>query len=126
MFIGYGYTAFYIFKSFSVRIDFTHHNLTLILMSSLKSVPALEEITADHNNIFLLFGFHEHNKFHLSNILKKRDIDPQVFKIVDPIMQNLNNFHSLEVVNRVSETQLRVSENSNSITGGLMLVHRAG
>ena len=26
---------------------------------------------------------------------------------------NLNNFHSLEVVDRVSETQLQVGENSN-------------
>ena len=29
------------------------------------------------------------------------------------ILSNLNNFHSLEVVDRVSETQLQVSENSN-------------
>ena len=28
---------------------------------------------------------------------------------------NLNNFHSLEVVDRVSETQLQVGENSNSV-----------
>ena len=28
-------------------------------------------------------------------------------------MSNLNNFHSLEVVDRVSETQLQVGENSN-------------
>ena len=32
------------------------------------------------------------------------------------ISSNLNNFHSLEVVSRVSETQIQVSENSNSIT----------
>ena len=29
------------------------------------------------------------------------------------ILSNLNNFHSLEVVDRVSETQLQVGENSN-------------
>ena len=31
------------------------------------------------------------------------------------ILSNLNNFHSLEVVDRVSGTQLQVSENSNWI-----------
>ena len=31
------------------------------------------------------------------------------------ILSNLNNFHSLEVVDRVSETQLQVGENSDSI-----------
>ena len=30
-------------------------------------------------------------------------------------MSNLNNFHSFEVVDRVSETQLQVSENSSLI-----------
>ena len=29
------------------------------------------------------------------------------------ILSNLNNFHSLEVVDRASETQLQVGENSN-------------
>ena len=29
------------------------------------------------------------------------------------ILLNLNNFHSLEVVDRVSKTQLQVGENSN-------------
>ena len=31
------------------------------------------------------------------------------------ILSNLNNFHSLEVVDRVSETQFHVGENSNWI-----------
>ena len=31
------------------------------------------------------------------------------------ILSNLNNFHSLEVVDRVSETQLQGGENSNWI-----------
>ena len=34
-------------------------------------------------------------------------------KEVTPILSNLNNFHSLEVVDRVSETQLQVGENLN-------------
>ena len=45
----------------------------------------------------------------------KRDINQQDFKIVDfhHYMSNPNYFHSVEVVNRVSETQLQVSENCN-------------
>ena len=43
----------------------------------------------------------------------KRDINRQDFPIVDLNLSNLNNFHSLEVVDRVSETQLQVDENSN-------------
>ena len=39
----------------------------------------------------------------------KRDMNQQDFNIC----QNLNNFHSLEVVDRVSETQLQVGDNSN-------------
>ena len=31
------------------------------------------------------------------------------------ILLNVNKFHSLEVVDRVSETQLQVGENSNEI-----------
>ena len=36
-------------------------------------------------------------------------------KSITSILLNLNNFHSLEVVARVSETQLQVGENSNQI-----------
>ena len=36
-----------------------------------------------------------------------------VWKQLTSILSNLNNFHSLEVVDRVSETQLQVGENSN-------------
>ena len=43
----------------------------------------------------------------------KRDINQQNLKFVDLHLSNLNNFHSLEVVDRVSETQLQVGENSN-------------
>ena len=41
----------------------------------------------------------------------KRDINQQDFKFT--ILSNLNNFHPLEVVDRVSETQLQVDENEN-------------
>ena len=43
----------------------------------------------------------------------KCDINQQYLKTVDLILSNLNNFHSLEVVDRVSEAQLQVSENSD-------------
>ena len=45
----------------------------------------------------------------------QRDINQHDFKIesLTSILSNVNNFHSLEVVDRVSETQFQVSENSN-------------
>ena len=45
----------------------------------------------------------------------KSDINQQYLKTVDLhfVKLNLNNFHSLEVVDRVSETQLQVGENSD-------------
>ena len=46
-------------------------------------------------------------------LMRKRDISHQDFKIVDLHLSNLNNFHSLKVVNRVSEKQLQVGEKSN-------------
>ena len=48
----------------------------------------------------------------------KCDINQQYLKTVDfhfAISRYLNNFHSLEVVDRVSETQLQGGENSNRI-----------
>ena len=39
----------------------------------------------------------------------------KIWKELTSILSNLNNFHSLEVVDRVSETQLQVGENSNWI-----------
>ena len=42
---------------------------------------------------------------------------PARFEKVASILSNLNNFHSPEVVDRVSETQLQVGENSNWIIG---------
>ena len=52
---------------------------------------------------------------HLSNMLKiKCSIKQQYLKIVYlNFFQNLNNFYSLEVVDRVSETQLQVGKNFN-------------
>ena len=38
-----------------------------------------------------------------------------IWKELTSILSNLNNFHSLEVVDRVSETQLQVGENSEEI-----------
>ena len=44
----------------------------------------------------------------------KCDINRQdLKKELTYILSNLNNFHSLDVVDRVSETQLQVGENSN-------------
>ena len=39
----------------------------------------------------------------------------KISKSSTSISSNLNNVHSLEVVDRVSETQLQVGENSNEI-----------
>ena len=44
--------------------------------------------------------------------IKKKSIS-KISKSLASILSNLNNFHPLEVVNRVSETQLQVDENSN-------------
>ena len=49
----------------------------------------------------------------------KRDIKQQNYKFsqisksLTSILSNLNNFRLLEVVDRVSETQLKLGENSN-------------
>ena len=43
----------------------------------------------------------------------KSDISQQGLHFFNVILSNLNNFHSLEAVVRVSETQLQVGENSN-------------
>ena len=40
----------------------------------------------------------------------------KVSKYLNSISSNVSDFHSSEVVDRVSETQLQVSENSNQIT----------
>ena len=68
----------------------------------------------------IIFGFsffYSHFKYHLSCMLKiKSDISiSKIRKWLTTILSNLNNFHSLEVVDRVSETQLQVSENFHQI-----------
>ena len=45
----------------------------------------------------------------------KCDINQQDLKTIDLHFLKSENFHSLEVVDRVSETQLQVGENSNWI-----------
>ena len=48
----------------------------------------------------------------------KHDINQTDFKIINlhfDILSNLNYFHSLEVVDRVSETQLQVDANSKDV-----------
>ena len=53
--------------------------------------------------------------YHISNMFKiKCNIKSARFEIkLTAILSTLNNFHSLEVVDRVSETQLQVGENLN-------------
>ena len=61
-----------------------------------------------------VFIFYQSIKYHILNMVKiKCDVNQQDLKRVDFHFVYLNNFHSLEVVDRVSETQLQVSENSN-------------
>ena len=69
--------------------------------------------SAEYIRVFILYW---HIKYHLLNILKmKCDINQQDLKRLTSILSTMNNFHSLEVVDRVSETQLQVGENSNRI-----------
>ena len=42
----------------------------------------------------------------------QRDINEQDFEIQSASLSNKDDFHSPEVVNRVSETQLQVGENA--------------
>ena len=49
----------------------------------------------------------------------KFDINQQHLKTVYLYLSNLNNFHSLEVVDRVSEPQFQVGENNNLAAKGL-------
>ena len=58
--------------------------------------------------------FYQHIKYHILNMLMIKSIS-KIWKELTSILSNLNNFHSLEVVDRVSETQLQVRENSNWI-----------
>ena len=69
-------------------------------------------------HIFQVFIFYQHIKYHILNMLKiKCDIKSKIWKELISILSNMNNFHSLEVVDRISETQLQVGENSNWFGG---------
>ena len=67
-----------------------------------------------------VFIFYQQIKYQILNMLKiKFDINQQVLKRVKTsTLSNQNTFHSLEVVDRVSETQLQV--------GGFKLNNLAG
>ena len=64
----------------------------------IKLDPSCSSLTAgpDYMRFFI---FYKRVEYELLNMLK--------------ILSNLNNFHSLEVVNRVRETQFQAGENSN-------------
>ena len=81
------------------------------------NVQPFNPLTAGAANIRVII-FYSQIKYHILKI--KCDINPQnvtstnkIKKELTTILSNLNNFHSLEVVDRVSETQLQVGENSN-------------
>ena len=51
----------------------------------------------------------------LLSMQRQNVINQQAFKLIDIQLSNLNYFYSLEFVNRVSDAQLQVGENSNQI-----------
>ena len=71
-------------------------------------ILAFSPLTVAHDYIFIYFF--KHTKYQISNMLKRKcDNNQQDFKIVDLHFVK-SNFHSLAVVNGVSETQLQVGE----------------
>ena len=63
-----------------------------------------------------VFIFYWHIKYHLLNMLKINvTLISNIWEQFTFILSNLTNSHSLEVVDRVSETQLQVGENSDWI-----------
>ena len=60
--------------------------------------------------ICILYDPIKYQLLNVLNMLKKRDVNE---KSQTSYLSNLNNFHSLDVVYRVSDTQLQVSENSD-------------
>ena len=62
------------------------------------------------NSPFSLENNYEQIKYQLLNMSNiKRGISQQDLKILASILSNLNNFHSLVVVNRVSEIQFQIN-----------------
>ena len=64
------------------------------------------------NNIVIFF-MHVNELLNMSKI--KPDFNQQKFKTVDPYLVNLNNFHSLEVGDRVSGTKLQAVKGSTTL-----------
>ena len=62
-----------------------------------------------------VFIFYWHINYHRLNMLKIKNMRSisSIGKQLTSILSNLNNFHSLEVVDRVSETQLQVGKNND-------------
>ena len=69
----------------------------------------LNPSTTSHDCTRFFSIYYYHFKCPIFIILK---INGNINQHFTSIFSNLNNFHSLEVVNRVSETQLQVGENS--------------
>ena len=62
-------------------------------------------------SILVFYILYYHITYQLLNLLKiKSDNNKQDLTFLTAILSNLNNFHSLDVVDRVSETQLQVGE----------------
>ena len=71
-------------------------------------------LTAGAVYIHFFCIFYKHITYQLLTLLKiKSDINQQGLAFLDSILSNLNNFHSFEVMDRVSKTQLQVGENFN-------------
>ena len=69
-------------------------------------IAALTQTQLDESLTTLKYFCVNHREFyHILNMLRIKELTS--------ILSNMNNFHSLEVVDRVSETQLQVGENSN-------------
>ena len=70
----------------------------------------VDPFTASHDYAIFFKKFY----YHITDFKHVKDKTwYQAEKWLTTILSNLNNFPSLEVVNRVSETQLQVGENSN-------------
>ena len=78
--------------------------LKVLLMNTLTAGAAYIWVY-QHNNMIKMI------KYHIWKLLKIKSAISNIWKQLTSISSNLNNFHSLEVVDRVSETQFQVGEN---------------
>ena len=65
------------------------------------------------SRLYFFSFFYQDIKGQLLNTLKQNLTSTptrQILKLLTSILSNLNNFHSLEVVDRISETQLQMNE----------------